>query len=62
MGLPNVPPAHQRELQQANLLVERTVSLLRAGRDAGSEYILEHPADRGHIASPLFLHARHGPI
>eukprot|EP00965_Chrysotila_dentata_P234142 6200005-Pleurochrysis_carterae.AAC.2 len=62
MGLPDVPPTHQRELQQANLLVERTASLLRAGRDAGSEYLLEHPADRGHIASPLFLHARHAPI
>eukprot|EP00965_Chrysotila_dentata_P026553 879686-Pleurochrysis_carterae.AAC.2 len=60
-GLPGVPPAHQRELQQANVLVERTASLLRAGRDAGSEYLLEHPADRGHVASPLFMHARHGP-
>eukprot|EP00965_Chrysotila_dentata_P146186 4827528-Pleurochrysis_carterae.AAC.1 len=47
---------------QANILVERTASLLRAGRDSGSEYLLEHPADRGHVASPLFLHARHGSL
>eukprot|EP00965_Chrysotila_dentata_P068516 2264821-Pleurochrysis_carterae.AAC.5 len=45
-GLPNIPPQHQRELvAQAKLLVERTVSLLRAARDAGAEYLLEHPAD-----------------
>eukprot|EP00965_Chrysotila_dentata_P255122 6212109-Pleurochrysis_carterae.AAC.1 len=50
-GLSNVPAAHQRELLQANILVERTASLLRAGRDAGSEYLLEHPADRGHVAT-----------
>eukprot|EP00965_Chrysotila_dentata_P153946 5088448-Pleurochrysis_carterae.AAC.1 len=62
MGLPDVPPQHQRELQQANVLVERTIALLKAGRDSGAEYLLEHPADRGHLASPLFMHARHGPI
>eukprot|EP00965_Chrysotila_dentata_P212890 6187308-Pleurochrysis_carterae.AAC.3 len=62
MGLANVPPSHQRELEQANLLVERTASLLRAARAAGAEYLLEHPADRGHIASPFFLHKRHGPL
>eukprot|EP00965_Chrysotila_dentata_P087630 2893008-Pleurochrysis_carterae.AAC.1 len=49
MGLADVPPSHRRELEQANLLVERTAALLRAARDAGAEYILEHPADRGHI-------------
>eukprot|EP00965_Chrysotila_dentata_P136364 4509643-Pleurochrysis_carterae.AAC.2 len=24
--------------------------------------MLEHSADRGHLSSPLFMHARHGPI
>eukprot|EP00965_Chrysotila_dentata_P151400 5004080-Pleurochrysis_carterae.AAC.1 len=62
MGLPDVPPPHLRELDQANLLVDRTVSLLRAARDSGSEYLLEHPADRGHISSPLYMHKRHGPL
>eukprot|EP00965_Chrysotila_dentata_P092279 3046282-Pleurochrysis_carterae.AAC.1 len=62
MGLANVPPSHRRELEQANLLVERTTALLHAARDAGAEFILEHPADRGHISSPLYLHARHGPL
>eukprot|EP00965_Chrysotila_dentata_P030523 1016077-Pleurochrysis_carterae.AAC.1 len=62
MGLADVPPSHRRELDQANLLVERTATLLRAARDTGAEYILEHPADRGHISSPLYLHKRHGPL
>eukprot|EP00965_Chrysotila_dentata_P175847 5804622-Pleurochrysis_carterae.AAC.1 len=56
MGLTDVPPPHQRKLEQANLLVDRTVSILRAARDAGAEYLLEHPADRGHISSPLYMH------
>eukprot|EP00965_Chrysotila_dentata_P122409 4045758-Pleurochrysis_carterae.AAC.1 len=62
MGLVDVPPSHRRELDQANLLVERTATLLRTARDAGAEFILEHPADRGHISSPLYLHKRHGPL
>eukprot|EP00965_Chrysotila_dentata_P130370 4310791-Pleurochrysis_carterae.AAC.1 len=32
MGLPDVPPHHRRELEQANELVRRTASLLRAAR------------------------------
>eukprot|EP00965_Chrysotila_dentata_P070412 2326835-Pleurochrysis_carterae.AAC.1 len=62
MGLPDIPPPHRPELEQANLLVNRTVALLRAARDAGAEYLLEHPADRGHISSPLYMHKRHGPL
>eukprot|EP00965_Chrysotila_dentata_P155493 5137546-Pleurochrysis_carterae.AAC.1 len=62
MGLRDVPLPHLRELQQASVLVERTVSLLRAARDAGAEYLLENPADGGRVASALFLHARHGPL
>eukprot|EP00965_Chrysotila_dentata_P101877 3362836-Pleurochrysis_carterae.AAC.1 len=54
MGLADVPPSHRRELEQANLLVERTTALLHAARDAGAEFILEHSADRGHISSPLY--------
>eukprot|EP00965_Chrysotila_dentata_P135346 4474770-Pleurochrysis_carterae.AAC.2 len=52
MGLVDVPPSHRRELDQANLLVERTATLLRTARDAGAEYILEHPADRGLFRRP----------
>eukprot|EP00965_Chrysotila_dentata_P216655 6189503-Pleurochrysis_carterae.AAC.3 len=62
MGLPNVPSVHQRELQQANEIVLRTANLLRTAHAAGAEYILEHPADRGALASPIFLNTRHAPI
>eukprot|EP00965_Chrysotila_dentata_P005340 175690-Pleurochrysis_carterae.AAC.1 len=62
MGLADAPPPHLRELEQGNLLVDRTVSLLRAACDAGAEYLLEHPADRGHLSSPLYMHKRHGPL
>eukprot|EP00965_Chrysotila_dentata_P129261 4272894-Pleurochrysis_carterae.AAC.1 len=47
LGLANVDPDNVRELHDANELVRRTTALLRAARDSGAEYILEHPADRG---------------
>eukprot|EP00965_Chrysotila_dentata_P162021 5350279-Pleurochrysis_carterae.AAC.1 len=62
MGLPTVPAQHQRELQQANEIVRRTANLLRAAYTAGAEFVLEQPADRGALASPIFLHKRHAPI
>eukprot|EP00965_Chrysotila_dentata_P116424 3848429-Pleurochrysis_carterae.AAC.1 len=62
MGIPDVAPSHARELHQANELVRRTAALLRAARDSGAEYILEHPADRGAYESPIFLHKDHAPI
>eukprot|EP00965_Chrysotila_dentata_P158118 5223892-Pleurochrysis_carterae.AAC.1 len=62
MGLPDVPEIHKRELLQANEIVRRTASLLQAAHAAGAEYILEHPADRGALASPIFLNARHAPL
>eukprot|EP00965_Chrysotila_dentata_P161932 5348042-Pleurochrysis_carterae.AAC.1 len=43
MGLPEVPPIHRRELDQANEIVRRTANLLRVAHAAGAEYILEHP-------------------
>eukprot|EP00965_Chrysotila_dentata_P006627 216606-Pleurochrysis_carterae.AAC.1 len=62
MGLPDVPPVHRRELDQANEIVRRTTNLLRAAHAAGAEYILEHPADCGALASPIFLDRRHAPL
>eukprot|EP00965_Chrysotila_dentata_P199810 6179602-Pleurochrysis_carterae.AAC.2 len=44
-----------RELRDSNELVWRTVRLLRAARGAGAEYVLEHPADRGAVESPIFM-------
>eukprot|EP00965_Chrysotila_dentata_P038435 1277448-Pleurochrysis_carterae.AAC.1 len=62
MGLPDVPEVHKRKLLQANEIVRRTASLLQTAHAAGAEYILEHPADRGALASPIFLNARHAPL
>eukprot|EP00965_Chrysotila_dentata_P208242 6184591-Pleurochrysis_carterae.AAC.1 len=62
LGLPDVPAQHARELAQSNELVRRTAQLLRAASAAGAELVLEHPADRGVLSSPLFLHKRHAPI
>eukprot|EP00965_Chrysotila_dentata_P183819 6069661-Pleurochrysis_carterae.AAC.1 len=62
MGLPDVPAQHTRELAEANELIRRTTRLLRAARDSGAEYVLEHPADRGAYGSPIFLHKRHAPL
>eukprot|EP00965_Chrysotila_dentata_P057095 1894464-Pleurochrysis_carterae.AAC.1 len=62
LGLPDVPAQHARELAQANELVRRTARLLRTANSAGAEFILEHPADRGALSSPLFLHQRHAPV
>eukprot|EP00965_Chrysotila_dentata_P045510 1511743-Pleurochrysis_carterae.AAC.1 len=62
MRLPDAPNHHARELSESNELVRRTVRLLRAARDAGAEYILEHPADRGATDSPIFVHKRHAPL
>eukprot|EP00965_Chrysotila_dentata_P229372 6197156-Pleurochrysis_carterae.AAC.5 len=53
---------HLYKLSQANELVRCTANLLRAARDAGSKYVLENPDDRGHLTSPLYLHASHGPL
>eukprot|EP00965_Chrysotila_dentata_P105803 3495255-Pleurochrysis_carterae.AAC.3 len=62
MGLPDVPSQHARELAQANEITRRTATLLRAAHATGAEYVLEHPADRGALASPTYLYKRHAPI
>eukprot|EP00965_Chrysotila_dentata_P182994 6042889-Pleurochrysis_carterae.AAC.1 len=62
MGLPDVPPAHARELAESNEIIRRTAALLRAAHNAGAEFILEHPADRGARASPIYLHGQQAPL
>eukprot|EP00965_Chrysotila_dentata_P165616 5468388-Pleurochrysis_carterae.AAC.7 len=54
LGRPDVPAAHRSELAEANGLMRRTAALLAVAQDAGAEYILKHPADRGLPCSPLF--------
>ena len=62
-GLPNVPTKHLRELRQANAVVARMTALLTAAFAAGTQYIIENPADRGDPAHPRrFLEADHGPL
>lgn len=63
MGLPDVPQAHAAELRNANELVRRMTMLLHVAHGAGSEFILENPADRGDSNDAhLFLNANHGPL
>ena len=62
-GIPNVPAKHLRELRQANAIVARMTALLTAAFAAGTQYIIENPADRGDPAHPRrFLEADHGPL
>eukprot|EP00965_Chrysotila_dentata_P167338 5525391-Pleurochrysis_carterae.AAC.1 len=56
-GLQDVPKCHARELAVVNKLVRRTTRLLRAARDFGAEYLLEHPADRGALGEVSLLTA-----
>ena len=63
MGTNNVPPEHRTELDRANLLVERMSALVHAAYDAGSQFAIEHPADRGDPSEPrIFLDERHAPL
>ena len=62
-GVDDVPQAHKRELRNANTIIARTSSILQAGAEAGSEFIVENPADRGDPSHPhLFIDAEHGPL
>ena len=63
LGSLDCPPAHRKEVQTANLLISRTCAILRAGVEAGSEFIVENPADRGDPTRPeLFLEPDHAPL
>ena len=62
-GLNDIPPGHERELADANLVVQRTAALLAAAYEAGTQFALEHPADRGNPASTsIYLDERHCPL
>ena len=61
-GLSNLPDEQARELRAANLLVDRTVAILEAAHNSGSEFILENPADYGNSSDFHFLHASHAPL
>ena len=66
-GIPNCPPKFRRKLKEANLLVDRTCAILAAATEAGSEWALENPCDRGLLVAhggrrDLFADPRHGSI
>ena len=62
-GVANCPPAHRRELKQANELVARTCAILHAAVEAGSEFAVENPADRGNVENlNTFVDADHAPL
>ena len=57
-GLPNVTAKHLRELRQANAVVARMTALLTAAFAAGTQYVIENPADRGDPAASTTLPRR----
>ena len=58
-----IPTAHRSELERANDIVNRTASLLLLAHRAGTQFIIENPADRGDLTEPkLYLHRDHGPL
>ena len=62
-GISNCPQAHKRELKRSNELVARTCAILHAAVEAGSEFAMENPADRGDLSRPeLFIDPDHAPI
>ena len=63
MGCRFLPSKHRAELDRANDVVARMCALLMLARRAGTEFIIENPADRGDITKPaLFINAAHGPL
>ena len=62
-GITNLTGARRRELVEANMLVQRTVAIIAAGNDAGTQYILENPSDRGILSDgDLFIDEQHAPL
>ena len=45
-GLPNLNPAHTRELKRANEIIARLCILIGAAHENGTEFIIENPSDR----------------
>ena len=62
-GLLPPPPGHAAELANANDIIDRLCNLLTAAADAGTEFIVENPADRGDMRNErAFLTAEHCPV
>ena len=62
-GIRDYPAAHAKELNRANELIYRTCTILKAAFDAGSEFAIENPADRGGpLRTDLFMEPDHAPL
>ena len=62
-GLPGLGPVAQRQVQEANAIVNRTVAIILAAHLTGTEYIIENPSDRGDPSdADVYLHSDHGPV
>ena len=46
-GARDCPPKNRREVKISNEIISRTIAVIRAGFDAGSESGLENPVDAG---------------
>ena len=58
-----LPSKHRPELSRANDVVNKMCALLHLAHRAGTEIIIENPADRGDLSQPnYFLNASHGPL
>ena len=57
------PAKNRSEVRKSNELVNRTINILRAAHNAGSEFGIESPADHGDTNQPeLFVDADHAPF
>ena len=62
-GLPGLNAKDKTVVHDANLIITRTVAIIAAGADVGSQFLVENPSDRGVLAdADLFLHSGHGPV
>ena len=62
-GIPGLSLLHAREVKRANIIIARTCTILAAAANAGTEFILENPADHGDPSdSYCYLHHEHCPL
>ena len=63
MGCRFLPSKHRAELERANRVTNLMCALLMLAHRAGTEFVIENPADRGDVSRPeLFINAAHGPL
>jgi len=62
-GARDIPPKNKREVKISNEIISRTLAILKAGFDAGSECGLENPVDAGDKDRPEHLvNCGHAPL